>query len=270
MRRGDWVTPVSGAARLRPLLVSSRWSGSPGGSSRSKRNGRATMRCCRDGASADDARPPTPISSSVLAERLSTASHQPQLAMANRADLATRVVSVLDSTRARGRAARRRVVAIAAASWCFCDDDLTTADRRRRAVRGQTSADTQKFDVVSIKTVPETNRRPPRTAIQPGWIPQLVSRRFVIECGTVERLISTAYVQNGEPPDQSGRENRRRRVAEGVFLGGCVPRNSPIEAKAEGTPDRKVMLGPMLRSAARGPLQAQDPSRHRRSGDVRR
>lgn len=51
-----------------------------------------------------------------LARRLSTARHQPRLAMANRADLTTRVAAVLDSRQPRGRAGRLSVLLVSAVS----------------------------------------------------------------------------------------------------------------------------------------------------------
>jgi uncharacterized protein (TIGR03435 family) len=71
--------------------------------------------------------------------------------------------------------------------------------------------------------------------------------RFVIECGTVERLISNAYVLNGEPLT-----NQQARIGDIDWLknvpGWLRSEKFTIEAKADGTPDRKVMLGPMLRA----------------------
>jgi bla regulator protein BlaR1 len=183
----------------------------------------------------------------VLAERLSTASHQPQLAMANRADLATRVISVLDNGRARGRAGAS-LVALAAAAVVV----LVTAISPLRIVAGAqstsaSSADTQKFDVVSIRRC--TNEPPtlPGQRSSQGGFPVASPGRFTFECGTVERLISTAYVQNGERLT-----NQAARIGDVQWLKG-VPgwvrsEKYTIEAKAEGAPERAVMLGPMLRA----------------------
>jgi uncharacterized protein (TIGR03435 family) len=184
----------------------------------------------------------------VLAERLSTASHQPQLAMAKRADLATRVVSVLDNKRPRGRAGAWSL-AIAAAAAAL----LVTTISPLRIVAGaqsasvQAPADAQKFEVVSIKPCVSEPPTSPGQRSSQGGFPVASPGRFTFECGTVERLISTAYVQNGERL-----MNQAARIGDIEWL-KSVPawvrsEKYTIEAKAEGAPDRTVMLGPMLRA----------------------
>ncbi len=180
-----------------------------------------------------------------LAQRLST-TKSPLLAMANRADLATRVVSVLDGTRARGRAGAF-CVAVAMAAAIVLVMTISPLTIVARATQTQASAETQKFDVISIKKCENEPPVPPGQRSSHGGFPNLSPGRFFIECGTVERLISTAYVLNGEPLI-----NQAARIGDVQWLKG-VPawvrsEKFTIEAKAEGTPDRKVMLGPMLRA----------------------
>jgi uncharacterized protein (TIGR03435 family) len=181
-----------------------------------------------------------------LAQRLSTAAKSPLLAMANRADLATRVVSVLDGKRARGRAGAV-CVAVAMAASVLLVMTISPLTIVARARQEQTSADTRKFDVVSIKKCENEPPVPPGQRSSQGGFPSMSPGRFFIECGTVERLISTAYVQNGERLT-----NQAARIGDVQWL-KQVPEwvrseKFTIEAKAEGTPDRTVMLGPMLRN----------------------
>ena len=182
-----------------------------------------------------------------LAQRLSTAAKSPLLAMANRADLATRVVAVLDTRQRRGRAGASSIVfALAAAAL------LVVTMSPLRIVAGasastQASADTPKFDIISIKPCEGEPPTPPGQRSSQGGFPNSSPGRFFIECGTVERLISTAYVQNGDPLT-----NQAARIGDVEWLKG-VPgwvrsEKFTIEAKAAGTPDKKVMLGPMLRA----------------------
>jgi uncharacterized protein (TIGR03435 family) len=192
----------------------------------------------------------------VLAERLSAASHQPQLAMANRADLTTRVVSVLDSRQARGRAGALSV-AIASAAVALLVTTISplrivagaqSASAKATADRSAApSADTQKFDVVSIRPCASEPPTSPGQRSSQGGFPVASPGRFTFECGTVERLISTAYVQNGERLT-----NQAARIGDIEWLknvpGWVRSEKYTIEAKAEGAPDRTVMLGPMLRA----------------------
>lgn len=178
-----------------------------------------------------------------LAERL-TASRSPLLAMANRADLATRVVSVLDSRQARGRAGASAVGAALAVAALLV---TTMSPLRIVAASISSHADTQKFEVVSIKPCENEPPTTPGQRSSQGGFPQSSPGRFSFECGTVERLISTAYVQNGERLT-----NQAARIGDVQWLKGLPSwvrsDKYSIEAKAEGTPDRKAMLGPMLRA----------------------
>ena len=183
----------------------------------------------------------------VLAERLSAASHQPQLAMARRHDLATRVVAVLDSRQPRGRA-RPSSVAIACAVAAVLVTTMSTLRIVGSAQSAATApADAPTFEVISIKPCLNEPPTPPGQRSSQGGFPTSSPGRFVFECGTVERLISTAYVMNGTPLT-----NQAPRIGDVQWLKGLPgwvrSEKFTIEAKAEGTPDRKVMLGPMLRA----------------------
>jgi uncharacterized protein (TIGR03435 family) len=181
-----------------------------------------------------------------LAQRLSTAK-SPLLAMANRADLATRVVAVLDTRQRRGRAGVSSVVFALAAAALLVVTMSPLEIVAGASTPGQATVDTERFDVVSIKPCENEPVTPPGQRSSQGGFPNSSPGRFFIECGTVERLISTAYVQNGDPLT-----NQAARIGDVEWLKG-VPgwvrsEKFTIEAKAAGTPDRKVMLGPMLRA----------------------
>lgn len=185
-----------------------------------------------------------------LAERLST-TNAPLLAMANRADLTTRVRAVLDGRQLRGRAGTRAVaVACAAAALLVTTMAPLQIVARAYAQMAQGTPgpdDARKFEVISIKPCEGEAPTPPGQRSSQGGFPQVSPGRFTIECGTVERLISNAYVLNGDPL-----ANQQARIGDIEWLKN-VPswlrsEKFTIEAKAEGTPDRKVMLGPMLRN----------------------
>jgi uncharacterized protein (TIGR03435 family) len=189
----------------------------------------------------------------VLAERLSSRAHPPVLAMANRHDLASRVRAVLDARQRRGRAGTPWIV-FAAATATFVV--MTVAPLRLvAAVTADPSQDAserakdagQKFDLISIKPCEDEPPTPPGQRSSQGGFPNTSPGRFTIECGTVERLIGTAYVRYGEQL-----ANQAARIGDVEWLKGLPgwvrTDKFTIEAKAEGTPDVKVMLGPMLRN----------------------
>jgi uncharacterized protein (TIGR03435 family) len=182
----------------------------------------------------------------VLARRLSVSPRQPQLAMATRRDLATRVLAVLDTHQRRGRAGAASVVFAFAAAAVI----VTTISPLRivaAAIASGQSAGGEKFEVISIKPCQSEPPTTPGQRSSQGGFPMSSPGRFSFECGTVERLISTAYVMNGEPLTNSA-----PRIGDVDWLKGLPgwvrSDKFTIEAKAEGTPDRKVMLGPMLRA----------------------
>jgi uncharacterized protein (TIGR03435 family) len=107
-----------------------------------------------------------------------------------------------------------------------------------------------KFEAVSIR--PCVDDTPPPGAnggarSSQGGFPSTSPGRFTIDCGTIERLISNAYVLNGERL-----ENNTPRIGDVSWWKGGPEwiryDKFTIEASAPGVTDRAILLGPMLRA----------------------
>jgi len=191
----------------------------------------------------------------VLAERLSSRTGPPVLAMANRHDLSSRVRAVLDARQRRGRAGALWIVFAAASAALIVTaiaplrivTAVSAATDSPQSATDKAGADAQKFDVISIKPCENEPPTPPGQRSSQGGFPNTSPGSFTIECGTVERLIGTAYVRYGEQL-----MNQAARIGDVEWLKGLPgwvrTDKFTIEAKAEGNPDVKVMLGPMLRN----------------------
>ena len=116
----------------------------------------------------------------------------------------------------------------------------------------------QRFEVASIKPCDPQAPRPGGRSGGPG--PGVSPGRLFIPCMSVAQLINVAYITNGERllNDDPGYVQWPADGGQGMFVRPTERiRGGPdwahadkytIEAKAEGTPDRNVMNGPMLRA----------------------
>ncbi len=107
------------------------------------------------------------------------------------------------------------------------------------------ASDTPKWEAVAIRPCNEDSV--PRTPGGRGAGPRLSIGRITFECMTVQQMITLAYDRLGERVlNAAGRSPSDP----DILRGGppWVRRDKyRIDAKAEGTPDSKVMMGPMLR-----------------------
>jgi uncharacterized protein (TIGR03435 family) len=179
----------------------------------------------------------------VLAQRLLSESNQPILAMANRHDLAKRVSSLLDSKQRRGRAGGAWVAlaGVTCGVLLFAISPLHVAAR----LQTPTPANTRKFDVAVVKPCKDEdfrngNERRMETSFSPG--------RITVNCLPLFRIIYLAYTAigsldnplvNASMGDPANLRGGPSWLQDETFY---------IEAKAEGMPDRMVMMGPMLRA----------------------
>ncbi len=200
----------------------------------------------------------------VLARRLKTAyaeggqsaSRQPQLAMANRSDLATRVVAVLDSSQARGRAgARYIVVAIVATTILGAGLSsfriVAAPGSQAQAPSGQPKP---KYDTASIKPC-EVEPVPTGARGTAGGTNATFSPgRFFVPCVTTEQLIYLAYASYGAREDErllnddAGTASNATKIRGGPSWVHSLRDKYSIEATAAGATERTVLMGSMLQS----------------------
>jgi uncharacterized protein (TIGR03435 family) len=130
--------------------------------------------------------------------------------------------------------------------------EFLVIDHAERPTAGSTAqgAAPARFEAVSIR--PCADDTPPAGAASgqrsgQGGFPTISAGRFTIDCGTVERLISNAYVLNGDRL-----ENNDARIGDVSWWKGGPEwiryDKFTIEASAPGVSDRTVLLGPMLRA----------------------
>lgn len=194
-----------------------------------------------------------------LAQRLSTAPNQPLLAMANRAELAIRVVAVLDSRQRRGRAGVMWVAGALAASAVLVMTisplrivaTAASAQTQAKADSPAAAAADRQFEVVSIKpcaaeTLPPT--QPGGRGAGPGNATTSPGRAHW-ECVTLGDLIATAY---GGPAGRLRNSLTRQQPGQPQIVRGgpswVYSDKYAIDAKAAGNADRATLIGPMLRA----------------------
>jgi uncharacterized protein (TIGR03435 family) len=191
----------------------------------------------------------------TLARRLSQLSHPPQLAMANRADLAARVVAVLDSSRPRGRAG----------AWCVGSAVALTvllavalAPIHIVAARpsAQTTAGTvrQHFDAATIKPCQAEENPTGARGTAGGTNATFSPGRFFVPCVTTEQLIYLAYASYGAREDERlinddpGSASNATKVRGGPAWVHSLRDKYQVEATAAGATERTVLMGAMLQS----------------------
>jgi uncharacterized protein (TIGR03435 family) len=191
-----------------------------------------------------------------LAGRLSTPSKAPQLAMANRHDLSTRVVAVLDARQPRGRAGVLWVGAAVAVAAV-----LATGMSSIQLVASQTpsmatapAGPKPKYDTASIKPCEAeenpTGARGTAGGTNATWSPG----RFYVPCVTTEQLIYLAYASYGAREDERlanddpGTASNAIKVRGGPSWVHSLKDKYQIEATAQGATERSVLMGSMLQS----------------------
>jgi bla regulator protein BlaR1 len=187
----------------------------------------------------------------LLARRLSTSANHPPLAMANRRDLATRVVAVLDSRQRRGRAGKRWVAVACAASVVLIatiSPLRIVAEARARPRKPQSTVAAPRFEVASIKPC-KADDLPPggrgggsaRGSASPGrlhldCVPLVGANGLIRQAyGTFVSGIRNAYLQRSAVPVEGG-------------PAWVQTDRYTIDAKAAGTPTLEMMRGPMLQA----------------------
>jgi uncharacterized protein (TIGR03435 family) len=219
----------------------------------------------------------------ALARRLSAASRQPQLAMANRNDLATRVVAVLDSRQRRGRAGMLCVCLVVAATAVLVAGmssvrivsayaaDGASADTAgqgaalpmaagRDGLRVFPSAAAQQFDVASIKPCDPADLSSSSRGGGAGANFMNSPGLIRINCVSVAHLINRAFIMYGSQAagDPINAWSGLNGMLFNAPTGEPLKVRSPlawvysdrftIEAKAAGAASEKTMMGPMLRA----------------------
>jgi len=134
----------------------------------------------------------------ALAGQLSAGARQPLLAMANRADLSTRVLAVLNQHQARGRAGRVWTIAAIAAAMvvlvAVSPLRIVAATEAQPARHGQTSSASpqEKFDVVSVKPCADVSTAQTGRGAGPN-LAQTSPGHVFWACVTLASLVDQAY-----------------------------------------------------------------------------
>lgn len=127
-------------------------------------------------------------------------------------------------------------------------------DRLERPIDPPSPGASQKFDVVSIKPCDAQNPPlPPQGAGSRqggGGVVQTTPDRLSVNCATVQRLVATAYVINGEALLNNLPANDPDKQFHWIknMPDWAETETYAIEAKASQAVDKAVLLGPMLRA----------------------
>ena len=258
VRRGDWASQIF--ARIATAvywfhpIVWVAW----------RRLSLEAERACDDAVLLSSADPSVAYADQlvVLAQRLSTTSSQPHLAMANRSDLATRVVAVLDSGQRRGRAGAVWVGVAAAACAMLV---ITISPLRLVAATARDGSQTPagqatlpgkvlRYDAASIKPCEPEEVPTGARGTAGGTNATATPGRFFVPCVTTQQLIYLAYAAYGVGPgehlinDDSGNASNTTKVRGGPDWVHSGKVKYSIEATAAGVTDRLVLMGAMLRT----------------------
>jgi uncharacterized protein (TIGR03435 family) len=191
----------------------------------------------------------------ALAQRLSQASHQPQLAMASRSDLAARVVAVLDSGQPRGRAGAWCVgAAIAITAMLAAGLSSIRIVAAQQAAQTTAGARRQTFDAATIKPCEAEENPTGARGTAGGTNATFSPGRFFVPCVTTEQLIYLAYASYGAREDERlvnddpGSASNATKIRGGPAWVHSLRDKYQIEATAAGATERTVLMGAMLRS----------------------
>jgi uncharacterized protein (TIGR03435 family) len=173
-----------------------------------------------------------------LAGRLSKGAKVQALAMANRDDLAKRVMSVLDARQPRGRAGARLVGTVCVTATAII---ALVAPLRMIAAPQAPAKPAKTFEVATIKPCDPASL-PPRIGVLKTI--NTSENRLFLECITLASLVNIAYVRNGEF------QVTEQGLDKDVRGGPAWMRDErwTIEATAKGEPTQVTMLGEMMRA----------------------
>ena len=192
----------------------------------------------------------------ALARRLSTTSNQPHLAMANRSDLATRVVAVLDSRQRRGRAGAPwlALACVVSAVLIAMMSPLRLVASVKITQTAASSGPRQKYDAASIKPCEAEENPTGARGTAGGTNATFSPGRFFVPCVTTQQLIYLAYAASGAAEsdrlinDDPGSASNSTKVRGGPAWVHSLKDKYSIEATAAGATERTVLMGSMLRS----------------------
>jgi uncharacterized protein (TIGR03435 family) len=193
----------------------------------------------------------------LLAQRLSAASSQPALAMANRGDLAARVVAVLDGAQKRGRAGAMFVGAAAIVTIALATGMSAiqvVAAQNAGVAQAQIGGPKPRYDAASIKPCEAEENPTGARGAAGGTNATFSPGRFYVPCVTTEQLIYLAYASYGAPEDQRlenddfGTASNATKIRGGPAWVHSLKEKYQIEATAQGATERTVLMGLMLQS----------------------